>query len=188
LFLNFGENRKKQHVPMSRLFFALWPDEKIRSAIDKLSRQLKVNGGRPVSRDNYHVTLVFLGNVETANITAIVDQTNQIKAQPFDLAFDKIDYWRKPKTACITAQQCPKPAVLLTDELAAIARLNGLPIDPRPFCPHITLMRKAPAFSAFTIEALSWRAESFCLVESMPSKEGSRYTLSAKWSLGVSAG
>lgn len=167
----------------SRLFFALWPDAETRAGIGALGRHPAFSGGSRVKPADYHVTLAFLGQVETGRASALAEQAGRIQSPPFVIAFDGVDYWRKPKVACLTARQRPSEAAFLAGQLAAIACANGLEIDDRPFCPHVTLARKSPAFSPFAVDPLFWRADGFCLLESTPSEEGGRYRVKAAWPL-----
>ena len=45
-----------------RVFFALWPDDATRETIDAFTREaVEECGGTPVSADNFHMTLRFIG-------------------------------------------------------------------------------------------------------------------------------
>ena len=55
-----------------RLFFAFWPSEKQRQTIESAIAHHKTElTGKRISRDNWHVTLVFIGNFPEKNIAGI---------------------------------------------------------------------------------------------------------------------
>ena len=85
-----------------RVFFALWPGELARTTLGHATRKaVRSSGGYPVPEQNLHVTLAFLGSValsrlaELGAIAAHIASSNV--AAPFDLVFDRIEYWEKPR-------------------------------------------------------------------------------------------
>ena len=55
--------------PKLRLFFACWPDAALQEQLAQLGRQLQRQcGGKPSRRENLHLTLVFLGDVDSADL------------------------------------------------------------------------------------------------------------------------
>jgi 2'-5' RNA ligase len=98
-----------------------------------------------VRPEHLHLTLVFLGNVAEARVTAVVEAVGRdVGAAPFDMVFDGVGAF-PPRGA---------PRVLwagVTEgaaELAAVQRemlrrvtALGLAVDTRPFHPHLTLGR-----------------------------------------------
>jgi len=84
-----------------RLFFALWPSEQVRKAVDQLNQTLKARELKTVKADNLHVTLVFLANVDAQTEQIIRQKANDISAQPFMLNFTQLAYWHKPRILCL---------------------------------------------------------------------------------------
>jgi 2'-5' RNA ligase len=165
----------------SRLFFALWPDDETRLKLACLSRSLAANGYRPVSMQNLHVTLVFLGQVDAATEILIKHSATGISAQPFVLTFDRLSYWPKPKVLCLTSTHTPDKLAMLVAALADVATGYGLQIDARPYQPHITLVRPAKNLPDIDCDPLLWRAESFCLMESCSGPDGVSYKVRQQW-------
>ncbi len=88
----------------SRLFFALWPDDETRLALAHLSQSIGINEFRWAPPHNFHVTLVFLGQVD-ADVELLLKQSvASITAQPFTLSFDRLSYWSGPKILCLTCR------------------------------------------------------------------------------------
>lgn len=168
---------------MKRLFFALWPSEETRKAVDQFNQTLKADGLKRVKADNLHVTLVFLGHVEAQTERVIRQQANSISAQSFMLNFNQLAFWHKPRVLCLLSQTVDKPLLVLVDALTQIAEQCAIRIEDRPYQPHITLARKAQALINAETPAIQWYAGSFCLVESCSTPEGVQYQVVQRWEL-----
>lgn len=167
----------------SRLFFALWPDEETRQALVALNQTIAGLLHKPVITPphNLHVTLVFLGNTDEATATLIKQCAADIVTEPFELIFECVNYWQKPKILCLTCNKVPQQVVDLASKLDAVAAQCGLQTDKRPYVPHITLARHASAVAPQTIKQIIWRADAFCLVQSISEQEGVRYQVLQRW-------
>ncbi|MGZ5053966.1 MAG: RNA 2',3'-cyclic phosphodiesterase [Methylobacter sp.] len=166
----------------SRLFFALWPDDKTRQALTRLHQSIAAKRLKLVQPHNLHVTLVFLGQVDAVTESVIKQAVADITTQPFTLTFDRLSYWRRPRILCLTCQQpAPEPALMLVSALETAAADCGLRTDTRPYMPHITLARHVRHLPDIEIEPLIWRAEAFSLVESCSEPEGVRYQVIKQW-------
>lgn len=106
----------------SRLFFALWPDDETRHALVKLGKSLREQGLKPISPENLHVTLVFLGQVDTDSEALITQRVAGIAAESFTLTFDKLEYWKRPKIVCLSCQEPAPQAVMLAAAMNAAPR------------------------------------------------------------------
>lgn len=168
----------------SRLFFALWPDDKTRQKLAHLTQSIKAEGFKWVQPHNLHVTLVFLGRVDEDVELLIKQSAGGISAQPFELTFDSLSYWNRPRILCLTCQQpVPEAASILAAALEIAAVNCGLQTDPRPYTPHITLARHARYLPDVKIEPIIWRTEAFCLVESCSEPDGVFYKVIQQWPL-----
>ena len=165
----------------SRLFFALWPDDQTRQKLARLSRAIEIKGFRPVQTQNVHVTLVFLGNVNTASELLIKHNVAGISAEPFMLTFDQLSYWNKPRILCLSCSQPVDEVGKLVATLNIKVESCGLQTDTRPYKPHITMARHAKYLPDIKFEPIIWRSESFCLVESCSEPGGVYYTVKQQW-------
>lgn len=166
----------------SRLFFALWPDDKTRQTLNRLTQSISAQTLKWVKPYNFHVTLVFLGSVDKDTESLIKLAAADISSQPFTLTFDALSYWSKPKVLCLTCRQpAPEPAIMLASKLRTAAEDFGLHTDERPYTPHITLARHVMHLPHTEIETITWQAESFCLVESCSEAEGVFYKVIQQW-------
>jgi 2'-5' RNA ligase len=168
-------------VESSRLFFALWPDDQTRLELVRLNRPIEAKGFRIVQPYNFHVTLVFLGYVDTASQLLINQSVKRISAKPFVLTFDQLSYWSRPQVLCLTCSQLIDEVEMLVAELNREVASCGLQTDSRPYKPHITLARHARYLPDINFEPIHWRAESFCLVESCSEPGGVFYKVRQHW-------
>jgi RNA 2',3'-cyclic 3'-phosphodiesterase len=160
---------------MKRLFIALWPDEKTRRLLHQFNRNLLIPGCKPMNPANFHVTLVFIGNVADQKARDIADRLMDMSARPLQLIFDELSYWRKPKILCLTCSH-PDPEVMqLAQSLTEIIEDFEVVLDTRPFCPHVTLARHVYDKPEVDFKPIVWQADSYCLVESVTQPQGPYY-------------
>jgi 2'-5' RNA ligase len=166
-----------------RLFFALWPDDETRQKLAQFSQAIQPNAFKPVPPHNFHVTLVFIGNVNKADELVIKQRAASISSEPFVIVFDQLSYWNKPKVISLTSQHPPDPLMILSESLNRAVTSCGLETDSKPYNPHITLVRHVSTFIERDCDPFVWRANSFCLVESCSEIDGVRYTVKEEWPL-----
>jgi 2'-5' RNA ligase len=166
----------------SRMFFALWPDDTTRQKLVRLCQSIQAKKFKWVLPQNFHVTLVFLGNIDTTAELLMKKSAAAISAEPFVVTFDRLIYWSKPKVLCLTSRQQPPGELgMLVEALGLAVESCGLQIDTKPYTPHITLARHCNAFAEQDYESVVWRAESFCLVESCSESSGVFYKVIQQW-------
>jgi 2'-5' RNA ligase len=168
---------------MHRLFFALWPGDSLRSALEPRIRALQPTGvGRPQRPDQWHLTLEFLGPVPASRLAAARDAAAQVQAAGCDLQLDAVEYWRRPEVLCLVARVVPPPLDDLVRQLRAALGERDFEPESRPFRAHLTLARKITRpVEAVTFEPVSWPVTGFTLVESITDRSGSVYTPLATW-------
>ena len=168
----------------SKLFFALWPDDETQQALTHLNQSIAAEGFKRVQPHNLHVTLVFLGQVDKDAELSIRQSAAGIAAPHFELTFDSLRYWSRPRILCLTCRQpVPEAAMMLAAALTAATENCGLQTDTRPYIPHITLARHARYLPDVKFEPIIWRAETFCLVESCSEPGGVNYKVIQQWPL-----
>jgi 2'-5' RNA ligase len=164
-------------VSSKRLFFALWPDNRQRDRLrDVINSVAKTVEGKPVDRRNWHVTLPYIGQFEERQIPDLRELAAQIQVEPFRLVFDRLEYWARPKVACLAAATVPPELERLVSSLNDVLRLVGVTPEDRTYRPHITVSRNA---RAFTTERLAQRTTTewsgFELIESVSGPGGATY-------------
>lgn len=160
-----------------RLFFALWPDNRQRDRLrDAINSVVKTVEGRAVDRRSWHVTLPFIGEFEERRIPELQELASQIEVEPFRLGFDRLEYWARPKLACLVAATVPTELENLVASLNLVLQEVGVTPEDRTYRPHITVVRNARTFAT---ERLTQRAttewSSFELMESQSDPGGVTY-------------
>ena len=64
---------------MAKLFFALWPNEEIRTQFDNVTQQFKNKGFRFTKKSNLHITLEFIGEVLDKDQKGLINKINEAK-------------------------------------------------------------------------------------------------------------
>ncbi len=160
-----------------RLFFALWPNHRQREYLrDVIGAVAKTVEGRAVDRRNWHVTLVFIGEFPAHRVPYLLEQARGIQVSPFRLTFDRLEFWARPRVASLCVATVPPELQDLVDRLNGIMADLGFELEDRTYRPHITIARKA---RAFTTERLTQRVTTewseFELVESVSGPGGVSY-------------
>jgi 2'-5' RNA ligase len=171
------------------LFFALWPDEEFREQLWQATRiavKAAVGAGaaRPVSRDNLHLTLAFLGNVDPELLPKVRAAGAELQMPGFDLTLDQLGFWSRPGILLARPEVIPPALPQLVDGLWKSLAPLQLAAGPGIYRPHITLARKAKSSPTTELaEPLNWRVSDFCLVSSITDPAGARYEPLARYHL-----
>ena len=150
----------------SRLFLALWPDEAARRAVAAWqARWSWPAGAAVVPAERLHLTLHFIGPVARERLPEITPAL----ARPcprFEIAFGAAECW--PRGLALLMPASVPPALLeLHERLAQALSALDLPVEARPFRPHLTLARKAAgALPPPEPAVLPWPVAGYALVVS----------------------
>lgn len=174
--------------PVRRLFFALWPDQVLRSqfieATRHARRKLGKAGARMVDTANIHITLAFLGNVPDEQYQCLANSAGRVRAGSFDLLLDRWGFFRRAQVFYLTPAAVPGELERLVGQLWGVAGSCGLRPDPRPFQPHLTLARKVTArLDLAAPESVLWTPADFVLVSSETRSSGPVYQVLQRWPL-----
>lgn len=168
-----------------RLFFALWPTDDLRAQIERDTRDfVALAGGRAIPAANFHVTLVFLGEVADSRVDAARAAADNISSARFSLTLNMIESWTE-SDVLVFSGECPPPALgALVDRLRINLSQREFRLQRQTFKPHVTLIRKLPRrLPKQPAVPLRWQVEDFALVESVQSPSGSQYTVIGRWPL-----
>jgi RNA 2',3'-cyclic 3'-phosphodiesterase len=176
---------------MPRLFTAIEIPPGVAEALDMLRGGLP--GARWIDRENYHLTLRFIGDVDDVAAREAADALAQIKRMSFDLHFDGLAAFGGRKPRAVVANVAPTPALLeLQAEQERLMRRVGLPPEPRKYTPHVTLARLRTSSSLDVADYLSARGffrtapfpvSRFALFSSRASTGGGPYVAEATYPL-----
>jgi 2'-5' RNA ligase len=166
-------------IATQRLFFALWPNDKIRHSIVEQFKQLpKPLNGRIIQPQNLHITLHFIGSVNTDIQSCMQKAAATVYAQSFMIDLDCFGYFTRSKTLWMGSKDTPVALTDLYNELAERLTDCDYLAEKRPFKPHITLIRKCTQ-SKFPEDdfSIAWPINSFALVKSHINQHGANYQL-----------
>lgn len=157
-----------------RLFFAFLPDEGLREALRAACQRLYPLSGRPVPAANLHLTAAFLGAVPEPRLAAIQSLSGAVKPSRVELS--RLELWGKPRVLVAGAPQPPAALARQVDELWQRLERLGFARDPRPFKPHVTLVRDIRSLRDRVVWApVIWPCERLWLMQSVSTPEGVRY-------------
>lgn len=177
---------------MIRLFVALTLPEGVREQLSALAGSLP--GARWTPPDNYHLTLRFIGEVETWRAEELDGALAAIRARPFALSLAGVGLFEKAGRAqalWVAAERSDAITHLQAKVETALQRA-GLTPERRRFAPHVTLARvdRVPmdklvawvqAHNLFRAEPVT--VEHFTLFSSRLGKEASVYTPEVEYEL-----
>ena len=148
-----------------RLFFALWPDPAVRTALAQLQAGIS---GTPTRPEKLHLTLAFLGQQPASALPSLCNVLDQISAQPMALQLDIHGYFPRLRIAWAGMQSVPPALLVLRGALMhALAAGQFVPaFEQDRFNPHVTLARKAQPQPAAGFPPIRWLATQLVLAES----------------------
>jgi 2'-5' RNA ligase len=165
---------------MARLFVAVVVPPAVLDVVDALPRPI-VEGLRWTTREQWHVTLRFLGAVDdvtgVASVAGVADELHSVRGASAVAAMG-------PQVARFGQRVLQVPVTGLDDLAAAVVGATssiGIPPEDRPFSGHLTLARVRgrrhvdlrPLVGAPV--GASWPVAEVCLFESHLHPEGARY-------------
>jgi 2'-5' RNA ligase len=174
-----------------RLFVALSiPDPIARSL---LLIQGGVPGARWQAREQLHLTLRFIGEVDGRDAAAIGDALAAIAAPAFDLELHGVGQFGNRQPKALWAGVRPDPALEhLQRKVDAAIRRAGQPQDAHKFTPHVTVARLRHPDEEKLVDWLKYHAlytsarfavDGFGLYSSRLTGDGSIYRLEQDYPL-----
>jgi len=167
-----------------RLFFALWPDDATRDALNRTGKWLHQHwGGRRMRADTLHITLAFLGSTPAEQLNILAACADTVRTDAFELLLDQAGYWRHNRIGWFGASETPPQHVELVGALNAALQAAGFPVDARPHVPHVTLLRKSAGGEIPECTPVHWPIRDFVLVKSSTESDGAHYAVIRRWPL-----
>lgn len=128
-----------------RLFTAILFNEEIKDYLTEAIQELKKRSvkGNFTSRENLHLTLVFLGEVSEDRLDAVRSAINRVHGEPFRLVLSGFGKFRKNGRDIHWAGLGKSEALLaIQKQLAAELEKAGFSLEDRAYSPHLTLGRQ----------------------------------------------
>ena len=156
-----------------RLFFGLPLPPSARQAVFARAQEAqRLLCGRYSLPENYHLTLAFLGEVAEERVPdaqAVLRECAADFPAP-TVTLGAVDHFgRADRAILILRAQSDPPLQPLHEKLLSALQNAGLPFDPGPFSPHVTLARQADATRLSSLDpdsfslCAAFRAEQACL-------------------------
>ena len=167
-----------------RLFFALWPDDATRDALNRTGKWLHQHwDGRRMRADTLHITLAFLGSTPVDQLNVLTACADSVHTDAFELILDQAGYWRHNRIGWLGASETPPQHVELVGALNAALQGAGFAVDARPHVPHITLLRNSAGGEVPVCTPVRWPIGDFVLVASRTEADGAHYEVIRRWPL-----
>ena len=150
-------------------------------------------GARWIDRENYHLTLRFIGDVDDEIAREVAWILGQVRRPGFELRFDGLISFggRRPRAVVATLASTPALIELQAEHERLLQRV-GLEPEGRKYTPHVTLARLRDSSSRQVADYLATRAlmpglpfkvSRFVLFSSRASVGGGPYVVEAAYPL-----
>ncbi|MFW2440537.1 MAG: RNA 2',3'-cyclic phosphodiesterase [Arenicellales bacterium] len=169
-------NLKSVSDPDRRLFLACWPDQSLQELLYDLAERLQLkHGGRRTKKENIHLTLVFLGQVQQQKEQQLRQRLRLLDIKQFDLELDQAGSFTHCRINWIGPSSVPQGLKELHSVLKRISHETGFHTDDRCYRPHISLLRDTRSEIGQAINAVHWKVNRYCLIESRQKRGGMEY-------------
>jgi RNA 2',3'-cyclic 3'-phosphodiesterase len=169
-----------------RLFLGIPPDPQSLKELTTLQQErkqgLRSAGVSWLHPRDLHLTLHFLGAVDAVAEGQIWSRLNEGGlgfqcAQPFDRFFH-FPTPQSPRVEAVGAPEAVAPLQEIWETVGNLLKESGLPVDSRPYVPHVTLARLRGRVEIGPLPALSlvYPVKAIALYESRPGMP-SRYRI-----------
>lgn len=127
-----------------RIFIALNIPDKTRDNLERSASQFKdlATGGSFTKKENYHITLHFLGNVEESDLIYVQSAMDGIRHLPAPkLSISQFAVLRASDIVCARFNKSAA-LLLLHEALGGYLEKAGFNVEHRAYRPHVTMIRK----------------------------------------------
>ncbi|WOJ91937.1 RNA 2',3'-cyclic phosphodiesterase [Congregibacter variabilis] len=172
-----------------RLFFGFDLEPGDKAAIADWRDRHAAASGRPVPPANFHITLAFLGDLDTRVLEHLCDKMDalctDLPSKPLVIKLDRVGYWPSPRIYWLgTSADCD--AIKNTArKLQFMGQAFGSRRERLSFTPHITLYRgcERPPPAPLTMPLITLALREVVLFESKQGRSAVSYTPLAAWPL-----
>ena len=172
----------KSDKNMARLFFAVEIPQALRNQLELVQNSSPFTG-RAVSPHNFHITLLFLGEVSRHQLDDILEAIEVPGIKPFTVGLQQFAYYPRAEVGCLEVISSAQ-LIQLHQHIQRNLKQAGIHIkqSSKPFRPHITLFRDATVQSEIT-QTVDYELtiDHFCLMESQFNQKGVYYEVLEEW-------
>ena len=157
-----------------RLFFAVNFSEEEKDILMKNINTLKTvcSHGNFTKRENLHITLAFLGEVDRARLGTVRAAASQLRAAPFEISISGAGKFGQ--LIWLGVENGGAELRRLASALRAECRARNVSFDEKPFSPHLTVCRQAEFINGCSVDdyknkviPMTAKISSFELMESI---------------------
>ncbi len=178
---------------MPRLFTGLEIPEDV--GFDLSFMQGGIPGARWIDRENFHLTIRFIGDISDSLAREVTDALEGVDVKPFQLSLKGVDFFggRQPHTLFAGVEENAELRRLEALH-SRLAHVLDLPGEGRKFVPHVALARlKNPDPRALQryvelhnlYRSKPFAVSEFVLFNSRPLRGGGPYGIQESYQLGV---
>lgn len=141
-----------------RLFIAINFDNNIKDKINHISKEFSDNlvKGNVIPYNNYHITIIFLGEVNKSEINKIKYIIDRINIKPFRITINGLSNFKKADRELIYLKVKQNNNLKgIYNTLYYHLKQHKIPFDEKAFMPHITLFRNAILHKNYNIQNYS---------------------------------
>ena len=159
-------------MPAARLFLGLFPDASVRQDLAAWRDAWTwPRSATPVKTGRLHQTLHFIGDVERERIPELT-QALSVPFDAFGMRFGHAVLWPHG-IAVLEPDEAPAALSEMHAALAEVLHRFDLPVDARPYRPHVTLARRAGgALPPPQGPPIEWMIDRYALMESTLGPDG----------------
>lgn len=175
-----------------RLFVALALPDLVAEPLMLL--QAGVPGARWMEREQLHLTLRFIGEVDGRNAAAVDDTLSQVKSRPFALKLKGVgEFGGKNPRALWVGVESESEVEHLQRKIESALQRVGITPEERKFKPHVTLARLRATPPGHVMDYLAdhalyasqaFEVGAFILYSSKTTPNGSLYRAERAYALG----
>ena len=168
-----------------RTFFSVAPDHETAVKISRWSELCWPALSKRIPLQNYHVTLMFLGETDEASLKQIAQMFEAFVHPPFNVNLNEVRYLAGSDVLTVGPGETPPELDSLNKKCRQAANRIGVRGGSKQFCPHLTLARKlgSPPPGALIEPDFSFVARSLELWSSVRKPQGAQYSTLATWEL-----
>lgn len=185
-----------------RCFIGVSAPDSLATQLNKQAKEWRDQGLYPdfkwTKKQDYHVTLHFIGETPHAQVHRLIDElTNSKLIQKITSAMAALKEetsitltgFPTPEAAKFIVAELPETPALthLREEISEVLKRLGIDVNTKPFRPHISLARLKPKHTPPSIGKLGqitsqFKFDHYSLFKSMLTPEGSHYEVLASMS------
>jgi 2'-5' RNA ligase len=167
-----------------RLFVAATPPGEIRDLLVKTYSEIE--RARWVKKEQLHITLRFLGELDADQATIVGESLREIAAPRFSLRMKGVGTFGRPARVLWCGLEPKEEITSLADAIDRNVLQAGLTADDKPFAAHLTIARfknsPPPLIRRFlerneNFETPEFSIDEFTLYQSKLSPKGAEYSV-----------